>query len=101
MSYDHREIVQLVDHLKFKVNDLIDDRNHPYGKALLREVNELATDVKVKKPLRSIEIRINAILGRLHDIRNHGDQIMDYSHTDLFMRQCNEIRGHVQQYYPF
>lgn len=101
MSKDHREIVERAERLKFRVLDLIDDRNHPYGKALLHEIEELITDIKVKRHIRSIETRIGRVQGALHDIRNHGDQIMDFGHTDMFLSQCNELRGKVQQYYPY
>ena len=101
MSLDHRDIVEQVDRFKNRVHDLIDDPHHPYGKALLREVEELVKDVKVKKPTRNIEIRITNVMRALGKIRNHGDQIMDYQHTDLFLHQCGELRGHIQQYYPY
>ncbi len=101
MSKDHLEIVQLVDRLKYHVHDLIDDAQHPYGKRLLSEIEQLVTDVKVKRHRINIEQRIGSVMGALQQIRGHGDQIMDFRHTDRFMKDCIELGGKVREFYPY
>ena len=98
---DHRDIVEHVDQFKRKVHDLIDDPNHPYGKELQRAIEELVKDVKIKRPSVNVHQRIMGVNQSLQQIRNHGDQIMDFRHTDMFMKQCQEMNGLIDEYYPY
>lgn len=98
---DHREIVQYVDQFKRKVHDLIDDANHPYSRELQRAIDELIKDVKVKRHSINVHQRIFDVSRSLQQIRNHGDQIMDFRHTDMFMKQCQELNGIIDEYYPY
>lgn len=101
MSKDHLEIVQRVDRLRDHIHDLIDDAQHPYGRQLLKEIEQLVTDVKVKRHRINIEQRIQGVMGALGQIRGHGDQIMDFRHTDRFMKDCIELSGKVREFYPY
>jgi hypothetical protein len=40
-------------------------------------------------------------MGALGQIRGHGDQIMDFRHTDRFMKDCIELSGKVREFYPY
>lgn len=86
------------EHLRNKVNDLIDDAQHELGRELLELSHRITSEARLQKNPRSIESTVNNALGTLHKIRAQGDQVMDFRHTDLFIKGYQGLIMDLRQF---
>lgn len=90
----HRE----AERLHNKVKDLIDDRTHHLGRELLEIGHRITTEIRLQKNPRSIEGTVKAMVQALERVRTHGDQVMDFRHTDMFIGGYESLQGNLRKF---
>jgi hypothetical protein len=95
-QYDHAH--HHAENLHNKVKDLIDDRSHHLGQELLELGHRIASDIRGQKNPRSIEGTIKSMINTLQSVRAHGDQIMDFRHLDMFLREYQDLQMSLRKF---
>lgn len=82
-QYEHAH--KTAEHLHGKVRDLIDDANHHLGREALERCHKLIQDIRSQKNPRTLESSAKDLVRHFEAIKNHGDQVMDFHHSDFFI----------------
>ncbi|HEX8227252.1 MAG TPA: hypothetical protein VF572_05285 [Candidatus Saccharimonadales bacterium] len=82
--------------LKYRLEDVVDDHNHPQIQQLKREVHGLVDDFEMQKDPRHTENRLKTIEHELMQTRNHGESLMSFREIDSLQHEVRDLRAHVR-----
>lgn len=83
--------------LQNQFHDAVGANEHPSVSALRQEMRHLEDDLEIRKNPRDIENRIKTIQHQMLEVRNQGEHIMSYEHTDHFNRSYEDMRRDVRR----
>lgn len=84
------DIHKQAEYMQNKLKNYIDQPGHDMARALVREVEQLITEIKQQKHPLSLENRVKEIIKRLEAFVD--DTVMDYRHIDEMIKHSNQMR---------
>ena len=86
----YKEIVSF----QHRCSDYIDDPSSGAARSLIQEAQRLEDDTQVRKDPRSIEGRVQSVIGKLENASEHGAMRPD--HAEELIDQCEDFRRKLQ-----
>lgn len=83
--------------LQNQFHDAVGATDHPSVHVMRQEMQHLVDDLEVRKNPRDIENRIKIIQHQMQEVRNQGEHIMSYQHTDHFHDSYEQMRRDVRR----
>lgn len=81
--------------MRNRLKNYIDQPGHDLARQLVREVEQLITEIKQQKHPLTIENRVKEIIKRLEAFVD--DTIMDYRHIDEMIKHSNQMRDALRK----
>ncbi|MGI9027997.1 MAG: hypothetical protein ACR2FM_04125 [Candidatus Saccharimonadales bacterium] len=91
MDQLYKEIVSF----QHRCKDDMDDRSHPIGRSLEKEVQRLEDEAQAQKNPHSIEDQVQVVMRLLHQAGDNN--VMSHNHADELIRQCEDFRKKLQK----
>lgn len=85
------ELRKQAEQMRNRLQNYLDQPDHPKAQALVKEVENLILDIRGQKHPLSIENRIKGIVRQLEAFVD--DVVMDFRHRDELIRHSNDMRA--------
>lgn len=98
MDKNYTVFYREVQNLRFKLQDLLDDRNHPIAQTLRNEVQRLEDEMEMSKRPRALEDRIKSIQQHLSRVQSDNQvNIMNVEHADMLHDRFEGMRMNLRR----
>jgi hypothetical protein len=82
--------------LRYKVQDTIDDTNHPLARVLSHEAHQLVEDIESGRQPRAVEDRVKQIQHQLIQLRAQGN-VLDHNSNQMLHHNYEQMRERLRQ----
>lgn len=90
---NHDQLAQQAERMRNTFNDYLDQPNHAQASHIMREINELISDLKAKKSRDAIDRRLRNIMDKARQI---DEEVMDVHHSSAIAGLCDQLRGQTR-----
>lgn len=90
---NHDQLAQQAERMRNTFRDYLDQPNHSQANNVLRDINELISDLKGKKGRDVVDSRLRQIMDKARQI---DEEVMDVHHSSAIAGLCEQMRGQAR-----
>lgn len=86
---NHDQLAQAAERMRNNFKDYLDQPNHSHATNVMRDINELISDLKGKKGRDAVDARLRAIMD---NVKRLDQEIIDVHHSSAIAGLCEQMR---------
>ena len=90
---NHDQLAQAAERMRNNFKDYLDQPNHSQATSVMRDINELISDLKGKKGRDAVDARLRQIMDK---VRQVDGEVMDVHHSSAIAGLCDQMRNQAR-----